>query len=270
MPQAPVDIVIDVPDLIIKGQPTHAEITIDVPDLIIRGQPTHADIVIDVPDLVIIGETTHAEIIIDVPDLIITGETTHAEIVIEVPDLIIIGAGDEDEDVEETREDIARDDLAVDQSTQSPEPDTNPSQPPQLSDAQPLAVADWCHGSYAGHFGRGLGTALGMTIPVGQNLQAPAEVTWTSCTALEVSVQGQPVPMIRTPGTRDYAGPINMGDGVARTLRLTCDADFNMRGSLVAADANLSIERPVWLIRNAVQSAALPQCDVDLTETDND
>lgn len=139
----------------------------------------------------------------------------------------------------------------------------SPKQVPSIDGDEALFLnEDWCHGTYTSHFGRGTGTAVGFAMPFGQNLVAPAEVNVLACAqGLAVTVQGQSLTLSRMANTRQYSGTMNLGDGPLRTLLLTCDTDLNLRGQLVTADANLSIERPVWMLRDTPGVWDIADCE---------
>lgn len=233
------DIPINVPELSAGGTPPSKDITVNVSDLVIMGAPDPIDIVIDVPDLVIIG----------VPDSI--------KMTINVPALTIVGRFDEPDD--ETRNDTGT--QSTDATTPTPQGTGNADTTlPPLAKA-PEAIL--CYGDYTAYFGQGIGTAVGFQMPFGQFQSAPAQIDVVNCGgALSATIQGQAIALTLSRDRALYSGSINLGDGAQRTLVLSCDEDQNLRGQLVAADANLSIERPVWMIRDAAPAVALRSCDL--------
>ena len=108
-----------------------------------------------------------------------------------------------------------------------------------------------CGGAYVAHVGLGISDALGVAMPFGQTSQRPAQVTDIGCGAgLEVVLDGVALTLTRVdPNETRYSGQLpSMGDGATRTVTLSCDADFALRGQLVAQDPNLRIERAMWLL----------------------
>lgn len=234
-----------------------SEVVVIVPDLTITGQPEPERVVINVPEITIVGAPDLDRVVIDVPDLVIVGAPDPTRITIDVPDLTIVGAPDEDDTSDPDAPDNRLTDLTV-----TPSQTTTGSTTTDVPDTNAQAQ-DWCFGDYTSHIGRGIGTAAGIVMPFGKNLIAPAQVDLISCgDALEVQVQGQTVSLTRASASRLYSGTIDFGDGAMRTLILNCDEDLNLRGKLVTADSNLSIERPVWMMRSNSDSAALANCDL--------
>lgn len=233
-------------------------IPIHVPELS-AGAPTPSkDITLNVPDLVIMGAPEPIDIVIDVPDLVILGVPDPIEIIITVPALTIVGRLDEPGD--ETQDDIGIQSTGATALNPSPEGGLDDTLIP--GQTEPTAMPVLCHGDYTAHFGLGMGTAVGFAMPFGQFRSAPAQIDVVNCgDALNATIQGQPVALTFSRETALYSGSINLGDGAQRRLVLNCDEDQNLRGHLTAADANLSIERPVWMIQDAAPAAALTSCD---------
>lgn len=273
---------IDLPDLVIVGSPTAGPLEIAVPDLIIVGSETAGPLEINVPDLVIVGSPTAGPLEIAVPDLVIVGSETAGPLEIAVPDLVIVGS-EITGALEITPPDliivgveelatlfITPPDLVIVgtnavQSDDSLQPTDNEGSLPQTSATNPepegtSETEQWCVGAYTAHAGTGVGTALGYSMPVGQTETVPATVRASQCrTALTATLAGQVVTLNLNQAPATYVGSISFGDGVARTMTLECGEDLNLRGTLVAQDSDLRIERPVWLIRDPNSTADLPE-----------
>lgn len=88
-----------------------------------------------------------------------------------------------------------------------------------------------------------------MSIPVGEAIRTPAQLSMGECgRAMTLTIQGLTATLSQEAmNDRTWSGPIDMGDGVSRTMRLTLDADRNLRGGIVATDGAIRIARPVWL-----------------------
>lgn len=106
-----------------------------------------------------------------------------------------------------------------------------------------------CNGGYTAATGRGDMIAGAMSIPVGDAIRTPAQLSMGQCgRAMTLTIQGLTVTLHQEAiDDRTWSGPIDMGDGISRSMRLTLDADRNMRGGLVATDGAIRIARPVWL-----------------------
>lgn len=204
-------------------------------DRSLSDQPFPNEIIVNPPEFIITGYPIPSVIIVDVPQFTITGFPIPPTIVVDVPTFIIT-AQDEDRDDVKTKIGVvpgAR--KSSDGSTET----TNEERTTKL----------WCFGDYTAHIGRGLGTAVGVSMPFGRTMEVPASVKSKPCDeTISVNIQGRSVNMTRTEDLRTYVGSINLGDGADRLLVLRCDEDFSMRGKLAAKDANLKIERPVWLL----------------------
>ena len=107
-----------------------------------------------------------------------------------------------------------------------------------------------CNGTYAVHSGQPTAKATGLTMPVGQPVDADASLQMGQCgREMVVTIQGMSVVLNKSVmNDSTWSGAINMGDGVARDLTLSIGADRNLRGALVAQDPNLKITRPIWML----------------------
>lgn len=123
-----------------------------------------------------------------------------------------------------------------------------------------------CNGTYEMHFGQPTAQATGLTMPVGQPIDAGASVQMGQCgREMVVTIQGMSVGLYQSAlDERTWSGAIDMGDGVARDLTLSIGADRNMRGELVARDANLTITRPIWMLLSTPNETRFEGC----SETD--
>ncbi|UWR80519.1 hypothetical protein K4K97_00840 [Phaeobacter inhibens] len=237
------------------------DITVDVPDFVIIGAPDQIDIVIDVPDFVIIGAPDPIGIVIDVPEFVIIGAPDPIEITINVPALTVVGRFDEPDD--ETQNDVGIQSADATALNTSSAEGGNDTLNQETTDPNPTAMPALCHGDYTAFFGQGIGTAVGFEMPFGQFLTVPAQIDVVNCAeTLNATIQGQPIALTFSPETALYSGSIDLGDGAQRMLVLSCDEDQNLRGQLTAADADLSIERPVWMIQETAPAAALGSCDL--------
>lgn len=120
---------------------------------------------------------------------------------------------------------------------------------PGLSAAQDSFRFVPCNGGYSAATGQGNMVAGAMSIPVGDAIRTQAELRMGQCgRAMTLTIQGTTVTLYQEAmDDRTWSGPIDMGDGVARDMRLTLDADRNLRGGLVATDGVSRVTRPVWL-----------------------
>ncbi|GLO69694.1 hypothetical protein MACH17_12110 [Phaeobacter inhibens] len=219
------------------------------------------DITVDVPDFVIIGAPDQIDIVIDVPDFVIIGAPDPIEITINVPALTVVGRFDEPDD--ETQNDVGIQSADATALNTSSAEGGNDTLNQEATDPDPTVMPALCHGDYTAFFGQGIGTAVGFEMPFGQFLTVPAQIDVVNCAeTLNATIQGQPIALTFSPETALYSGSIDLGDGAQRMLVLSCDEDQNLRGQLTAADADLSIERPVWMIQETAPAAALGSCDL--------
>lgn len=125
-----------------------------------------------------------------------------------------------------------------------------------------------CNGGYQFHSSGAVATAQGLSVPVGTAQAMAADITMGQCgRELVVTIQGMPVVLNQdVMNERSYSGAINMGDGVARTLSVTVGTDRNLRGELVANDANLTVKRPVWLMLQSPTETRFENCTDDTEE----
>jgi len=217
--------------------------------------PGTGPFVIQMPYIAIVGKPPVPDAVITMPELSIIAKPREPNVVINMPDIVIVGKRDEP-DEDKTDDDSLTGGLGETSPTGGNLPSSSDSKTETPEEALP---AEWCLGRYTAHAGRGTGTASGIPMPVGQVEKVPATVTAAQCRqTLKASIAGATVTLERTNEADTYAGTINMGDGAARVLTLTCGADLNLRGSLVAADANIQITRPVWLIRDPEGAEPLP------------
>lgn len=108
------------------------------------------------------------------------------------------------------------------------------------------------------------GTASGQGANVGTGTPEVADATITSKTCgrdIIMSSQGQKVSLKRrSAGLRYYEGSIDMGDGVNRTLGLTCSTDGNLIGQIMASDANIKVQRQMALKYKSGRESAISGC----------
>lgn len=241
---------ITLPDLIVVGKPEPEELAIDLPDFIVVGRPEPKDIVIDIPAFTILGKPEPEELTVSLPAFVIFGKPEREEVIIDVPEFVVIGRP-EDEDDERLEEGLAKT-RTERQNPQPPEQGTAIQQDParEVNDA---VRGFRCHGSYTAHIGKGLATAQGLAMPVGQTMTRPAQVDAMDCgDSITVTIDGMRIPMKLDKETKVYSGSLpSQGDGANRGLSLSCDDDSHLRGHLVASDANLRIARPVWLMHDS-------------------
>ncbi|UWR43621.1 hypothetical protein [Phaeobacter inhibens] len=254
---------LDVPNTTEEGPP------IDVPELTTGGQPdTESDtqsakeeLPNYVPGLSADPIAPPIDITVDVPDFVIIGAPDPIEITINVPALTVVGRFDEPDD--ETQNDVGIQSADATALNTSSAEGGNDTLNQEATDPDPTVMPALCHGDYTAFFGQGIGTAVGFEMPFGQFLTVPAQIDVVNCAeTLNATIQGQPIALTFSPETALYSGSIDLGDGAQRMLVLSCDEDQNLRGQLTAADADLSIERPVWMIQETAPAAALGSCDL--------
>ncbi|MCJ8335085.1 MAG: hypothetical protein MJH10_12665 [Epibacterium sp.] len=123
-----------------------------------------------------------------------------------------------------------------------------------------------CVGEYTLHSSGAVGKGIGPdgkpvpNMPVGTPVMAKATLSTESCGEfLTMKSQGQSIQLARQHGGDNvYVGELKMPDGVTRILQLTCGRDLSMHGVLDARDANIKLQRPMWL--RAVNTTTLASC----------
>lgn len=126
-----------------------------------------------------------------------------------------------------------------------------------------------CNGTYAVHSGQPMAQATGLTMPVGQPIDADASLQMGQCgREMVVTIQGLSVVLNQSVmDDSTWSGAMNMGDGVARDLTLSIGADRNLRGALVAQDPNLKVTRPIWMLLTTPTETRFEGCsETDTTE----
>lgn len=119
-----------------------------------------------------------------------------------------------------------------------------------------------CSGSYTLHFGTGVGTAQGKSMPVGTAGSQPAIVEMSQCgRRMDIVIGGKSVTLSQEVlDGASYSGRLHMGDGVTRNLSLTRGGDRNLRGALIASGQGVAVARPIWLMANALRETRFEDC----------
>ena len=252
----PEEIIVDLPPLVIVGAPEPESIVVDLPPLTIVGRADPEEIIVDLPLLVIVGKEPPETITVELPPLTIVGRSEPEEIEVDLPLLTIVGREEEDNSDESDAED-SNTDIGIVEGSAPLKPfiltPTTPETPEQPSVAQ---ATDWCNGVYQGTFSRPVAEVQAFVPLMGQAVTVTAQVAARQCgDVLNVTMQGIALDMVGDRASRTYSGTLNMGDGAARVMVLTCGADLTLTGALRASENGVSVRRDIVLTRS---QAALP------------